>query len=42
MAKVRFSMKNQTQKGRFSKEFEAQKGRFSKNEDWQIRHLAGF
>lgn len=30
MAKVRFSMKNQTQKGRFSKEFEAPKGRFSK------------
>ena len=30
MAKVRFSMKNQTQKVRFSKEFEAHKGRFSK------------
>ena len=42
MAKVRFSMKNQTQKGRFSKEFEAQKGRFSKNKGWPIRHMAGF
>ena len=30
MAKVRFSMKNQTQKGRFSKNFLDQKGRFSK------------
>jgi hypothetical protein len=42
MAKVRFSMKNQTQKGRFSKEFKAKKGRFSKNKDWPIRHMAGF
>ena len=31
MAKVRFSKKNQTQKGRFSKEFKAQNGRFSKS-----------
>ena len=42
MAKVRFSMKNQTQKERFSKEFEAQKGRFSKS--WMLAFgcLAGF
>lgn len=42
MAKVRFSMKNQTQKGRFSKELEVQYGRFSKNKDWPIRHMAVF
>ena len=42
MAKVRFSTKNQTQKGRFSKEFEAQKGRFSKYGVLTFGFLAGF
>jgi len=40
MAKVRFSMKNQTQKGRFSKEFKAQNGRFSKSGMLAFGYLA--
>ena len=42
MAKVRFSKKNQTQKGRFSKEFWARKGRFSKYGVLAFGYLAGF
>ena len=41
MAKVRFSMKNQIQKGRFSKEFKAPKGRFSKYGVLEFGYLAG-